>query len=123
MGVNQEMEPSNDVAYVTCGPFSCAAGTDAPEITIDNSNARIAWDPTLELQVGMIDNNLSAHAGRPYVAAGGDTPDTTKVETENDNFSGVVEVAVYDGLDLGWHYNIESRRRHHSRSGGHQCRD
>ena len=101
MGANQEMEPSNDVAYVTCGPFSCAEGMDAPAITIDNSEACMAWDPTLELQVGLIDNNLDSHAGRAYVAAGGDNPDTTKAETD---FAGVVEVAVYDGLDLGWHY-------------------
>ena len=34
MGANQEMEPTGDVAYVTCGPFDCVSGDTAPEITI-----------------------------------------------------------------------------------------
>ena len=33
VGANQEMEPTGDVAYVTCGPFECADGMDAPEIS------------------------------------------------------------------------------------------
>ena len=39
VGANQEMEPTGDAAYVTCGPFECADGMDAPEITIENSAA------------------------------------------------------------------------------------
>ena len=29
MGANQEMEPTGDVAYVTCGPFECVSGDTA----------------------------------------------------------------------------------------------
>ena len=38
VGANQEMEPTGDVAYVTCGPFACTDGMDAPEISIANSS-------------------------------------------------------------------------------------
>ena len=37
MGANQEMEPTGDVAYVTCGPFNCAEGMDAPELSVMDS--------------------------------------------------------------------------------------
>ena len=49
------------------------------------------WEPTLELQVGLIDNSLDEHIGLAYAAASGDDAE-------------VVEVTVFDGLDLGWHY-------------------
>ena len=58
VGANQEMEPSGDVAYVTCGPFECADGMDAPELSIENSAMCTAWDPTVEIQVGEIDNDV-----------------------------------------------------------------
>ena len=90
-GANQEMEPDGDVAYVTCGPFRCQEGMEAPEVTIDDSAECTAWDPTLELQVGLIDNSLSEHTGIAYVAAADPDP-------------AVIEVTVFDGLDLGWHY-------------------
>ena len=63
VGANQEMEPTGDMAYVTCGPFECADGMDAPEVTIENSMACTMWEPTLELSVGLIDNSLSSHEG------------------------------------------------------------
>ena len=58
IGANQEMEPSGDVAYLTCGPFACQDGTDPPEISIANSSVCNAWNPTVEIQVGKIDNDV-----------------------------------------------------------------
>ncbi len=60
MGANQEMEPSNDVSYVTCGPFECVEGEDAPDLSIANSKACTAWDPMVEIQVGKVDNDVIA---------------------------------------------------------------
>ena len=105
IGANQEMEPSGDVAYVTCGPFECMEGMDAPDIGIGNSAACEAWDPTLELQVGLIDNSGDSHTGRAFVASG-DNPDTDATESD---FTGIVEVAVFDGLDLGWTYTSDDK--------------
>ncbi len=81
------MEPGDgDVVYVTCGPFRCTEvmmeKPAAPEITIDDSPKCTAWNPTLELQVGLIDNSLSEHTGIAYDA------------TDTDNV--VVEVTVFD---------------------------
>ena len=58
LGANQEMEPTGDVAYVTCGPFNCAEGMDAPEISIADSAVCTAWDPMVEIQVGKVDNDV-----------------------------------------------------------------
>ena len=54
------------------------------------------WEPTLELQVGLIDNSLSSHEGAAYV------PDDDRVGDQS-----VREVTVFDGLDLGWTYTSE----------------
>jgi len=78
VGANQEMEPSGDVMYITCGPFECAEGMDVPMLSIENSSVCSAWDPTLEIQVGKVDNDVL------------DDADTTDV-TEDAN----------DGVDLG----------------------
>ena len=58
VGANQEMEPTGDVAYVSCGPFACTDGMDAPEISIADSGVCDAWNPTVEVQVGKIDNDV-----------------------------------------------------------------
>ena len=58
VGANQEMEPTGDVAYVTCGPFACTDGMDASEISIADSGVCNAWNPTVEIQVGKIDNDV-----------------------------------------------------------------
>ena len=79
MGANQEMEPTGDVAYVTCGPFACTEGMDPPEI-LEDSAVCAAWDPDLTLQVGLIDND---------VFRGADTPEETTAVGN-------------DGIDLGW---------------------
>ena len=63
VGANQEMEPTGDVAYVTCGPFACQDGADAPEISIANSGVCNAWDPTVDIQVGKIDNDVIFEEG------------------------------------------------------------
>ena len=84
VGANQEMEPSGDVAYVTCGPFECVDGMDKPELRIANSAVCTAWDPTVEIQVGKVDND---------VIQADDTTDDASAEDDgvNDN----------DGIDLG----------------------
>ena len=79
MGANQEMEPTGDVAYVTCGPFECMEGEDAPELSIANSAACTMWDPTIELQVGKVKNTVM------------DDTSTADVDEKAD-----------DGIDLGW---------------------
>ncbi|MYB32299.1 MAG: hypothetical protein F4Y20_07220, partial [Acidobacteria bacterium] len=53
------------------------------------------WEPTLELQVGLIDNSLDEHLGAAYVL------DDDTDEADNQTLE---EVTVFDGLDLGWHY-------------------
>ena len=90
IGANQIPLPIGDPVPVTCGPFRCAVGAmEAPEITIEDSMACTMWEPTLELQVGLIDNSLSEHTGIAF--------DSTETPA-------VTEVTVFDGLDLGWHY-------------------
>ena len=73
----QEIEPTGDTAYVTCGPFDCMEGMDAPAIGLENSTACNAWDPTFELQAGMVDNIP--------------TPEDATGDPET-------------GIDLGWMY-------------------
>ena len=87
VGANQEMEPTGDVAYVTCGPFECMEGMDAPDLSIADSGVCTDWDPTVEIQVGKVDNDVIQADDITDVADGG------SVETDgvNDN----------DGVDLG----------------------
>ena len=59
VGANQEMEPTGDMAYVTCGPFNCQDGMDPPVPTIEDSPICTAWDPMVEIQVGKIDNDVA----------------------------------------------------------------
>ena len=77
IGANQVAVPIGDSTFVTCGPFECVMGMDAPEISIANSPKCNAWDPTLELHMGLVDNDV--------LESGENTDDT-------DN----------DGIDLGW---------------------
>ena len=94
MGANQEMEPTGDVAYVTCGPFECASGMDVPAITLDNSTCEM-WQKSvsLELDVGLIDNDQLSH-----LAVDGPEADNT-----------VEDVRIFDGLDLGWIYTSSAK--------------
>ena len=78
MGANQEMEPTGDVAYVTCGPFACMDGADAPEISIADSAVCAGWDPSVELEVGWVNNEIDT------------APDTDGMQD------------AMDGVDLGW---------------------
>ena len=95
VGANQEMEPTGDAAYVTCGPFECADGMDAPEISIENSAACTAFAPTLNLDMGLIDNDQQSFLG---TAATEDDSDVSQADA----------VRVFDGLDLGWTYTSSS---------------
>ena len=47
VGANQEMEPTGDVAYLTCGPFSCTLTAWFPPDILDCATPRFAtaWDP------------------------------------------------------------------------------
>ena len=92
MGANQEMEPTGDVAYVTCGPFECMEGANAPEISIANSAACEDWEPDLRLEVGLVDNDGAADNN---IAATGDT-----------NTGGA---NVADGYDMGWAYTSSGK--------------
>ncbi len=57
IGANQIPLPIGDPVPVTCGPLRCAEGSlMGPEITIEDSMECTMWEPTLELQVGLIDN-------------------------------------------------------------------
>ena len=62
IGANQVAIPIGDATFVTCGPFECAMGMDAPEISIANSGTCNKWDPTVDVQVGRIDNDVVADA-------------------------------------------------------------
>ena len=75
VGANQEMEPTGDVAYVTCGPFECAEGDMAPELSIANSSMCTDWDPSVEIQVGKVDNDVIPAATGEEVAQGVNTND------------------------------------------------
>jgi hypothetical protein len=55
LGANQEEMPTGDVAYVTCGPFECVDGMDAPEISIENSAICTTFEVDLQFVVGVID--------------------------------------------------------------------
>ena len=58
IGANQVPIPIGDATFVTCGPFECAMGMDAPELSIANSAMCTGWDPTVEFQVGKVDNDV-----------------------------------------------------------------
>ena len=58
VGANQEMEPTGDVMYITCGPFECVEGMDAPMLSIANSGVCTDWDPEVEIMVGKVDNDV-----------------------------------------------------------------
>ncbi len=62
IGANQEMMPTGDAMYVTCGPFECVEGEDAPALSIANSSVCAAWDPSVSIEVGKVDNDV---LGRP----------------------------------------------------------
>ncbi len=61
VGAGQEAVPESEVMHITCGPFRCSEASMtkpmAPEISAADSAVCAAWDPDMELQVGMIDND------------------------------------------------------------------
>ena len=105
VGANQDMEPTGDVAYVTCGPFECADGMDAPDISVANSAVCSAWDPELTLQVGKIDNDVlgpAAETGNDGADLGWLTSSGVAMTTKH-HFSGVAKGQNYmvTGKDAG----------------------
>ena len=93
IGANQVPIPIGAATLVTCGPFECAMGTQVPELSVANSPVCAAWDPELELQVGLIDNDVIDPITR-FDHNGDGTVDA------EDLVSG--GVTSDDGIDLGW---------------------
>ena len=57
IGANQVPIPIGDATLVTCGPFECAMGAEAPELSVANSGLP-AWDPELGASGRLIDNDV-----------------------------------------------------------------
>ena len=81
MGANQTMEPTGDVTYVTCGPWACETGMDAPAFPTESAACQ-DWTWSLELVPGFVDNTISS--------------DTA---AQNSN----------DGVDVGWVYETNKK--------------
>jgi len=102
VGANHEHEPTGDVAYVTCGPFACADGMEAPDITLDDSPVCAAWMPEAMLNVGLVDNDVFDLDGAdtdPTATDGIDAgwvTDSTAAMTVKHVFSGVAKGTNYD---------------------------
>jgi hypothetical protein len=97
VGANQQMEPTGDVAYVTCGPFQCTESTDmvamAPAITTGDSEICSAWSPNFNPEVGRVDN-----AGDPSFTGELTTASSATGLSENPN----------TGIDFGWSYTSDA---------------
>ncbi len=83
VGAGQETIPASEVMHITCGPFRCSEASmekpAAPEVTVADSAVCADWDPKMELQVGMIDNDHGFIRSAPQFHWAWD-----------------------DGIDLGW---------------------
>ena len=92
MGANQEMEPTGDSAYLTCGPFNCADGMDRPDLALADSGICNDWEHEIRLDVGFVDN--------------------TVVNPEADDAG---DPTLDDGIDVGWTYmsNTDLEVTHH----------
>ncbi len=92
VGAGQETVPASEVMHITCGPFACSEASmekpKAPEISAADSAVCAAWDPDLELQVGMIDNDVNT-SGQTYTHLG--VVAATQGDWLDDN-----------GIDVGW---------------------
>jgi hypothetical protein len=110
IGANQVPSPVGDATYVTCGPFECAMGLEAPEITIANSPACQGWDPMFALEVGMVDNDrIGDDTGTADIVEAGDGYDLGWVYSSSLDFSSTHDFGTYtdvkvdgaDGTDMG----------------------
>ena len=88
IGANQVPLPIGDATLVTCGPFSCMMGPVAPPFSIADSSVCAGWDPEVEVQIGLIDNDV---LGPDAATPGEPTPE----ELAEDGDAGD------DGLDIG----------------------
>ena len=90
LGANQEMEPKDDVAYVTCGPFECSESSNdgPPPVPVPSiANSPVCNDfETADaiLQVGFVDNDGANISPTDYTAS----TDATAIAN--------------DGVDVGW---------------------
>ncbi|MCY4671240.1 MAG: hypothetical protein OXC29_25035, partial [Rhodococcus sp.] len=57
LGANQ-MEPTDGVMFITCGPFACIEGKDKPVLSLANSADCNAWDPSVTITAGKVDNDV-----------------------------------------------------------------
>ena len=83
VGAGQEAMPTGDVVYITCGPFRCSEAAmeepAAPAITLEDSAACTAFDASLNLVKGLVNNwearggNLGVDVGFTYTATHGAT--------------------------------------------------
>ena len=101
IGANQEMMPTGDAVYITCGPFACMEGMEAPEPSIADSDVCNDWEYDIALQVGFVDNtamNLDP------------SPDTPIADADEDG-----DGRLDDGIDVGWVYtsNTDLEVTHH----------
>ena len=58
IGANQVPLPIGEATLVTCGPFECAEGPVAPMLSIANSKMCTDWDPSVEFEIGKVDNDV-----------------------------------------------------------------
>ena len=86
IGANQVPLPIGPQTLITCGPFECMEGPVAPMLSIANSKVCTDWDPTVEIQVGKVDN---------------DVVDGTDTQTTADAENAWLEADDNDGVDLG----------------------
>ena len=84
IGANQVPLPIGNATHVTCGPFECIEGAAAPMLSIANSAVCGAWDPSVQIMVGKVDNDVIP----PEEATDDTTASATGVDTN-------------DGVDLG----------------------
>lgn len=98
VGASQEMEPTGDMAYVTCGPFRCTESSDmvemAPAITIDDAATCSGWEEDFKLEVGSVDNTVTETDATPYTGDRNTTASDSTTSSANPN----------TGIDLGWSY-------------------
>ena len=109
MGANQEMEPSGDVAYMTCGPFTCVDGSDAPEISIADSPTCAAWDPSVTLVTGLIDNDVFQTETAETADSRGDfsnSNDGIDVGWETTSTAAMTVKHIFSGVDDGSNYDL-----------------
>jgi len=108
IGANQEMEPPGDVAYVTCGPFTCTESNPEqparPALADAAAAVCNAFEPDFRLEVGFVDNDVMVTA--QTVTDPDATPPTVGDRADSGGTpltaEGLAAISANDGLDIGW---------------------